>query len=97
VRLGELFASWVEDAAHLELAAPAPLGLVCFRCRPRPGEDPADTDDRTRELMERINAPGDFFLTHTVLGGRYTIRLALGHLSTTEALIRQLWKRVAAD
>jgi aromatic-L-amino-acid decarboxylase len=45
-------------------------------------------------LLERINAPGAFFLTHTVLGGRYTIRLALGHLSTTETLLRELWDLV---
>jgi aromatic-L-amino-acid decarboxylase len=47
-------------------------------------------------LLERINAPGDFFLTSTILGGRFTIRLALGHLSTTEELVRRLWERVAS-
>jgi aromatic-L-amino-acid decarboxylase len=95
VRLGGLFAGWVGAHPALELAAPAPLGLVCFRVRAVPGEDAGAADARTRQLLDRINAPGDFFLTSTVLGGRFTVRLALGHLSTTEDLIRRLWDRVA--
>lgn len=94
VRLGRRFASWVEAEPALELAAPAPLGLVCFRCRARPGEGPEAADARSRALHEHLNRAGDFFLTHTVLGGRYTIRLALGHASTTEALLQRLWDRV---
>lgn len=96
VRLGRRFAAAVEGDSRLVLAAPAPLGLVCFRCRPRPGERGEDADARTEALLGYLNGEGDFFLTHTVLGGRYTIRLALGHLSTTEALLDRLWSRVEA-
>ncbi|MEZ4456700.1 MAG: pyridoxal-dependent decarboxylase [Gemmatimonadales bacterium] len=93
VRLGHRFAGWVEADERFELAAPAPVGLVCFRLRGRPGESGDSADDANRRLLERINAPGDFLLTHTVLGGRFTLRLALGHLSTTEALVARLWAR----
>lgn len=94
VRLGRRFAAAVEGDPRLVLAAPAPFGLVCFRCRPRPGERAEAADARTEALLAHLNGDGDFFLTHTVLGGRYTIRLALGHLSTTEALLDRLWARV---
>lgn len=95
VRLGTLFAEWVSRDPDFVLAAPAPVGLVCFRWAPRRGGlTPTELDDANRRLLERINAPGDLFLTHTVLSGRFVIRLALGHESTTEAVVRHVWDRV---
>jgi len=92
--LASEFAAWVDRHDGLELAAPAPVGLVCFRARARPGESADRTDDRNRRFLEEINRPGDVFLTHTFLGGRFTLRLALGHLSTTEAVIELVKRRV---
>jgi len=94
VALATEFAGWVEAHPELELMAPAPVGLVCFRSRARPDEAPEATDARNRLLLERINEPGDVFLTHTVLAGRFTLRLALGHLSTTEAVIGMVRRRI---
>ena len=95
IRIGKLFASWVEEDPQFELVAPAPVGLVCFRWQPEGTKlSPEALERANRLLHERINAPGDWFLSHTVLGGRYVIRLALGHLSTTEAMIRSLWDRI---
>lgn len=96
VALAAGFAEWVARHGQLELAAPAPVGLVCFRCRPRSGESAEAADARSRLLLERINAAGDVFLTHTVLGGRFTLRLALGHLSTTDAVIDRVRRRIEA-
>lgn len=95
IRLGNLFASWVEADPEFELLTPAPIALVCFRWR-KPGWSAEATDAANRALLERINAEGDLFLTHTVLGTRFTIRLAVGHLSVTEARVRQVWERVLA-
>lgn len=95
VRLGGRFAEWVAADPNFELAAPAPVGLVCFRWKPAGRDLSGEALDRANQsLHERINAAGDLFLSHTVLGGRYTIRLALGHLSTDEALVRRVWERV---
>ena len=95
IRLGTLFAGWVATDSDFVLAAPAPVGLVCFRWAPRAGGLSGEgLDHANRLLLDRINAPGDLFLTHTVLSGRFVIRLALGHESTTEALVRHVWDRV---
>lgn len=90
------FAAWVHADPRFELVAPVPLGLACFRLAPLPGERPADTDERNRSLLARVNAPGRVFLTHTVLGGRYVIRMAIGtrltglqHVEAAWELIRQ--------
>ncbi|HET6867665.1 MAG TPA: aminotransferase class V-fold PLP-dependent enzyme [Solirubrobacteraceae bacterium] len=85
VELAERFESWVADAEGWELCAPRNFSVVCFRLA---GED---TDERNRTLLERVNASGEIFISHCVLNGRYTLRLAVGVMSTTEDDVRRAW------
>jgi aromatic-L-amino-acid decarboxylase len=84
VRLARLFASWVEGAPGWEVVAPYPFSVVCFR---REGPD-----EENEALLERVNASGEAFLSHTVLDGRYVIRLAVGNLRTTERDVERVWE-----
>lgn len=95
VGLGQELAGWVEAEPDFELMAPAPLGLVCFRLRPA-RSDPADPalDQLNRELLARVNASGRVFLTHTTLGGRYAIRLAIGQRCTERSHVEEAWRLV---
>ena len=83
-RLARLFASWVEAAPGWEILAPVPFSLVCFR---REG-----SDEENAALLDRVNATGEAYLSHTVLDGRYVLRLAVGHHRTTEADVRRAWE-----
>jgi aromatic-L-amino-acid decarboxylase len=56
---------------------------VCFR---RDG-----SDEENEALLERVNASGEAFLSHTRLNGRYVLRLAVGNARTTEADVRLAW------
>ncbi len=85
VELAERFESWVAEADGWELCAPRNFSVVCFRLS---GED---ADERNRELLERVNASGEIFISHCVLNGRYTLRLAVGQMSTTEDDVRRAW------
>ncbi len=80
-------AAWLGERiaadARFELAAPATMGLVCFRLR--------QGEDATRELMRSINASGRFFVSHTVLDSRFTIRAAMGNIRTEQRDVEQLW------
>jgi aromatic-L-amino-acid/L-tryptophan decarboxylase len=95
VALGAEFAGWVEAHPDFELLAPAPLGLVCFRYRP-PNISPDDPrlTQLNRELLARVNASGPVFLTHTTLGGRYAIRLAIGQRCTERRHVEEAWRLV---
>jgi aromatic-L-amino-acid decarboxylase len=97
VALAGEFAEWVSTAPDFELLAPAPLGLVCFRYRPAgaSANDPR-LDSLNRELLARVNATGRVFLTHTTLGGRYTIRLAVGQRCTEREHVAEAWQLVRA-
>jgi aromatic-L-amino-acid decarboxylase len=83
-RLARLFASWVEAAPGWEIVAPVPFSLVCFR---REG-----SDEENAALLDRVNATGEAYLSHTVLDGRYVLRLAVGHHRTTEGDVRRAWE-----
>ena len=74
VRLAQEFAGWISGDARFELAAPAPLNLVCFRLRTGDGTNQA--------LMDRLNSSGDLYLTHTKLDGKLTLRFCVGQTNT---------------
>ncbi len=95
IALGHELAGWVESAPEFELLAPAPLGLVCFRhVPPALAGDEESLARHNRAILERVNASGSVYVTHTTLGGRYTIRVAIGSLRTTRAHVEQVWRLV---
>jgi aromatic-L-amino-acid/L-tryptophan decarboxylase len=83
VRLAELFESWVRDEQGWELCAPRPFSVVCFR------RDASDEENEA--LLDRVNASGEIFISHTRLNGRYVLRLAIGNERTTEDDVRRAW------
>ena len=86
IRLARLFASWIETSDRFEMAAPVPFSVVCFRLR---GER---DDEAHARVLDRVNASGEVFLSHTKLAGRYVLRLAVGNLHTAEAHIARAFE-----
>jgi aromatic-L-amino-acid decarboxylase len=89
VRLAQLFASWVGAEPGWEICAPHPFSVVCFR---REG-----SDEENEALLERVNASGEAFLSHTKLNDRYVLRLAIGNARTTEADVVRTWDVLRAS
>ena len=83
IRLAELFAGWVDASDDWELVAPQCFSLVVFRWR--------GTDEANEQILERVNASGEIFITHTKLDGRYVLRLAVGNARTTKDDVRRAW------
>ena len=86
VRLAQEFAVWVDGDPDFEIAAPHPLSVVCFRLK--------TGDDANRELMDTVNATGEAFLSHTVLNGRFTLRLAIGNIQTGVEDVKAAWELI---
>jgi aromatic-L-amino-acid decarboxylase len=83
VRLAALFEEWVRAEPGWEVAAPRHFSLVCFRLQ--------GADEQNERLLERVNASGEIFLSHTKVDGRYVLRLAIGNFRTTEEDVRLAW------
>ncbi|MHC4099409.1 MAG: pyridoxal-dependent decarboxylase [Planctomycetota bacterium] len=83
VRLAQQFASWVAADDRFELPVEPPLNLVCFRLR--------GGDEVNQELMDRLNASGGLYLTHTRLGDKLTLRLSVGQTNTQQRHVDRAW------
>lgn len=70
--------------AELELLAPVPLNVVCFRYAPE-GAAEAELNAVNEEVLLRLQEGGIAVPSGTVLGGRYAIRVAnVNHRSRRE-------------
>jgi aromatic-L-amino-acid decarboxylase len=86
------FRGWIDDAPDWERLAPVPFSTVCFRYRPPGVTDAAEIDRRNAEILDAVNASGRYYLSHTKLAGRYTLRLALGNPRASLDHVRGVWK-----
>jgi aromatic-L-amino-acid decarboxylase len=89
VELAQQFLEWVRQDDRFEVAAPAPLNLVCFRHR--------GGNERNTMLMDRLNTSGDLYLTHTRLNGKVTLRFCVGQTNTTQMHVENAWKRIQEE
>jgi aromatic-L-amino-acid decarboxylase len=83
IALAQEFERLVAEDDRWELCAPRPFSVVCFRLK--------GPDEPNRALLEAVNASGEIFISHCVLDGRYTLRLAVGQMWTTPADIQHAW------
>jgi aromatic-L-amino-acid decarboxylase len=88
IRLAELFERLVREEPGWEICAPRLFSLVCFR------RDASDEENLA--VLERVNAGGEIFITHTKLDDRVVLRLAVGNARTTEDDIHRAWNVLRA-
>jgi len=95
MRLAQDFAGWVDAASDFERLAPVPFSVVCFRARPanRPRTE-SELQDLNERILARVNADGEVFISHTVLRGVYTLRVAIGNLKTTDQHVTRAWELI---
>lgn len=86
VALAAELESRIAGHPDLDLVVPRSLSLVCFRHR---GGDAA-----TRAVLERVNASGEALLSHTVVDGRYVVRVAIGGVTTGREHVEALWRLI---
>ena len=96
IRLAQVFADWVDAHPDFERMAPVPFSVVCFRWKPAASSVATEwTDDAldaaNEKLIDVVNQTGEVFLSHTRLRGRIALRIAIGHLRTTEQHVRRAW------
>lgn len=86
VELAQEFASWVEQDQDFELAVKPPLNLVCFRHK--------EGDERNQRILDKVNAGGKIYITHTRLQDKLTLRLCVGQTHTLEPHVKAAWEEI---
>jgi len=90
VSFAERLTAQLQKRGDIELLAPQRLSVIVFRKVVRNGDavDDAASEAATLAALERMNASGRLFVSHTRLRGRYGIRVAIGNGATE-------WQHVA--
>lgn len=85
VALAERLAAELAKRGDVEFLAPQKFSVVVFRKVVRDASgaiDEAASERASTEALERMNASGRLFVSHTKLRGRYGIRAAIGNGAT---------------
>jgi aromatic-L-amino-acid decarboxylase len=83
IRIAQQFAEWIRSSEDFELAAPAPLNLVCFAHK--------KGNEFNQLLLETINDRGKMYFTHTVIRDKYVLRMSIGQTNTTGEHVARAW------
>lgn len=93
-QLATRLAEWIDVVPGFERMALVPLSVVCFRAHPAGIDDEAVLDGLNAKILNRINAAGHFFLSHTRVHGKFTLRIAISNIRTTESHVGGLWEEL---
>jgi aromatic-L-amino-acid decarboxylase len=88
VELAHEFVEWLRADGRFDVVAPVPLNLVCFR---HPGGD-----EINQRILDRLNASGRLYLTHTRLNGKLTLRLCIAQTNTERRHVEAAWRQIQA-
>lgn len=86
IDLARQFVTWVKADPRFEMAAPAPLNLVCFRHK---GGEAAN-----QQILDTLNNSGRMYLSHTKLDGKLTLRMSIGQTNTERRHVEQAWRLI---
>ena len=94
IRMAQQLAGEIRRQSGFELLAPVPLNTICFRYVPPGMTDPAAIDAFNAELLERLNATGSLYMTHTRLHGAFTIRMVIGQTNVQQRHVDRAWSLI---
>jgi aromatic-L-amino-acid/L-tryptophan decarboxylase len=87
-------AHWLADQAAAtpgwQVVAPVPLQTICVVHQPG-GLTGEALDTHTRDWCERLNRSGTAYLTPTILGGRWVVRVSIGAECTERPDLAAVW------
>jgi aromatic-L-amino-acid decarboxylase len=85
-RLSEMIAA----EPDFEILAPVILCVVCFRYHPS-GFTESQINQINEKLNHELNDSGKMYLTHTVINGKYTLRMVTAQTNVTLGHVEKAW------
>ena len=73
-----------------QILAPVVISVVCFRYNPA-GYTEDQINILNEKLNHQLNDSGKIYLTHTVLNGRYTLRMVTAQTNVTLGHVERAW------
>jgi aromatic-L-amino-acid decarboxylase len=91
IALAESLESKILNHPDFELITPRTLNLICFRFKPKFVNDLAELNRLNERLLQKLNATGKIYLTHTKLNGKYTLRMVIAQTNVKEEHVNKAW------
>jgi aromatic-L-amino-acid decarboxylase len=90
IQLAHQAKSWIEAHDNLEILAPVNFNTICFRYHMETLS--LEQENLINESwMNRVNATGKAFFSHTKLDGKYVIRWVISQTDVKEKHIQNAW------
>jgi aromatic-L-amino-acid decarboxylase len=83
--------SWINENADFEIMSKRLFNLVCFRYIPAGLNNEQEIDKLNEMLEKKLNESGKIFLTHTRVGGKYTLRMVVGQTYVEKTHVEAAW------
>ena len=93
IELGKNLAEQIKAEPDFELLAPVPICVVCFRFIPA-GYEEEQLNALNEKLNHTLNDSGKIYLSHTVLNGKYTLRMVTAQTNVTASHVGKAWELI---
>jgi len=90
IKIAENLAVLISKEADFEILAPVVISVVCFRFAPA-GYSEEQLNAVNEKLNHRLNDSGKIYLSHTVLKGKYTLRMVTAQTNVTLEHVEKAW------
>jgi len=80
----------ISNEADFEILAPVVISVVCFRFKPA-GFNEEQINGLNERLNHLLNDSGKLYLSHTVLNGKYTLRMVTAQTNVTLEHVEKAW------
>jgi aromatic-L-amino-acid/L-tryptophan decarboxylase len=97
IGLAEYAESLVRSDEEMEVLAPAQLGILCFRVRPRELSDPRELDALNERVNTAVNGTGKFLISSTRVNGAFSLRVCTHNWRTSRGDIDELMELVRSS
>jgi aromatic-L-amino-acid decarboxylase len=94
ISLAHQLAEEIRRHPAFEVLAPVPVNTICFRVVPPGLTDPSAIDALNAEVLERLNATGSLYMTHTRLNGSFAIRMVIGQTNVQQRHVDRAWSLI---
>jgi aromatic-L-amino-acid decarboxylase len=93
INIAHSLEQWISKENDFEILAPVVICVVCFRFAPA-GYNEEQLNKLNEKLNHTLNDTGKLYLSHTVLNGRYTLRMVTAQTNVTITHVEKAWNLI---
>lgn len=80
----------ISEESDFEILAPVVISVVCFRYKPA-GCSEEEINSINEKLNHQLNDTGKIYLSHTLLDGKYVLRMVTAQTNVTIEHVKRAW------